>query len=98
MNGIAPDETEIVGGWVRGPDGIVSDEAGLRIDKLISGFLTFIGRDASGWFTLYRDPTDARLWEHHYPHGDYHGGGPPALRLVSAKEAQARYGLSVRVT
>ena len=47
-----------------------------------------LGHDESGWITLFRDPDDDRLWELDYPHGGWHGGGPPRLRVVSPEEAR----------
>lgn len=40
---------------------------------------------------LYEDPVDGRLWEHSYPKGDMHGGGPPALTVITLESARAKY-------
>ena len=45
-----------------------------------------LGADGGGWETLYRDPDDGRFWKLTFPKGHLHGGGPPALILVSIDE------------
>ncbi len=53
--------------------------------------LELIGRDRSGWNTLYRDPGSGQLWEVTYPMGEMHGGGPRALALINDAYARAKY-------
>jgi hypothetical protein len=74
---------------------MVGDEVTNRIDWLVEHHLVRIGSDQSGWDTLYKDPDDGRYWEHFYPHGEMQGGGPPALRLMSREDAEAKYGISL---
>jgi hypothetical protein len=50
---------------------------------------------SGAWETLYRDPSDGRYWERTYPSGELHGGGPPALRCMTADEARRKYGAVV---
>ncbi|MBW2453417.1 MAG: hypothetical protein JRI68_02850, partial [Deltaproteobacteria bacterium] len=43
------------------------------------------------WKTLFRDPSDGRLWERTYPEGHLQGGGPPMLSTVTEEQARRRY-------
>ena len=88
---IEPQETEIVGHWVEGPSGVEADANCRRIESLVRDYLVFVARSSSGWETLFRDPADGRLWERTYPQSEMHGGGPPSLGAISAKEAGERY-------
>jgi hypothetical protein len=88
---IASDEVEIRAGWVRSGDRVIGDSSAERIDRLIRGHLRELGRDATGWETLYVDPDDGRLWELIYPHSEMHGGGPPVLRYLSRPQARQKY-------
>jgi len=83
-------ETDLIGRWEDTPRGVVPDTTAQRIDWLIKHHLTEIR--TGDWTVLYRDPGDGRLWELTYPHGDWHGGGPPRLTCLSLAEAQLRYG------
>lgn len=58
------------------------DEEGKRIEYLISNYLVRINSDYSGWFVLYQDPNDNRLWELSYPDSEEEGGGAPMLRVI----------------
>jgi len=71
---------------------VVADEVVARINRLIQEHLLLLGHTSDGWSSLYRDPTDGRLWERTYPHSEMHGGGPPRLAAVKFEEAKARYG------
>lgn len=71
----------------------VADDACVRIDWLVKSRLERLAKDASGWETLYRDPQDGRFWEHTYPQGHMHGGGPPQLKVVSSDVAISKYGV-----
>ena len=70
-------------------DGVAASR---RIHYLVTHRLARLDTDESGWETLYRDPQDSRLWEHTYPHSGMHGGGPPALHVISPQAAAAKYG------
>ena len=91
---IRPHETEIRGSWTRSGREVVADDACRRIDQLASSHLEEVGHDATGWDTLYRDPTDGRYWELIYPQSNQHGGGPPLLRQVGPDELRSKYGVS----
>jgi hypothetical protein len=53
--------------------------------------LTLLGRDESGWCTLYCDEGTGELWEVTYPHGEMHGGGPRQLTRITHGDASRRY-------
>lgn len=92
MSKINPSETLITGTWLI-KDGIsAADDTCQRIAELVKFHLIELGKDFSGWDTLYRDPTDGRLWELIYPQSELHGGGPPQLRYLSTDEAKRKYG------
>ena len=83
---LSSSETSVVGAWA----GPAADDNARRVEWLTSERLE---RVADGnWTALFRDPKDDRLWELYYPQGEMHGGGPPALRLVSREEAVESYG------
>jgi hypothetical protein len=86
---LRPDETALVGRWEKTAHGVIADEVAKRIQHLIAGSLVKIA--GAGWETLYRDPNDQRLWELTYPHGEWHGGGPPALVNVTLEYASRKY-------
>ena len=88
---LAPSALELVGEWRLVDGRVLADEACDRIAQALPG-LTELARAEEGWSILYRDPSDARLWELTYPQSHLHGGGPPALRVMSAAEAGAKYG------
>lgn len=72
---------------------MVGDNACVRIDALISSYLKKLGYspESGAWETLFLDPDDGRYWELTYPHGEWHGGGPPALFNLSETDALAKY-------
>jgi hypothetical protein len=86
------DENFLRGQWITIKGEVIADETAKRIQHLVSCHLREIGRDASGWDALYRDPDDGRLWELTYPDSEAHGGGPPQLRTMTAEEAKTKYG------
>lgn len=88
---INSDEALICGSWLLVDNRVTGDEAAKRIEWLIKHHLQEIGRDASGWNALYRDPFDGRLWELSYPSSEDHGGGPPQLRNVRVEEVNALF-------
>ena len=94
MMNIKPDETMLVGQWVLDDGRPVADDVSKQIVALTQSQLVEIGRDASGWITLYRDPNDGRFWELDYPQSELHGGGPPRLRAISPEEARQKYSLA----
>ena len=88
---IRSDETEIIGNWIKVGEKIVGDVACERVHQLTVAYLNKIGRDWTGWETLYRNPADDRFWLHTYPLGHMHGGGPPALINLSEDEARLKF-------
>jgi hypothetical protein len=58
----------------------------VEIDKAISG-LESVGDHQYGWDSLFRDPKTRKFWELVYSPG----GGPRALRPISAHDARLRY-------
>jgi hypothetical protein len=85
---IQPTETQLTGKWLSRDGRGVADETCVRIKGLVRSHLRQLGRDASGWDVLYRDPDDGRLWELSYPQSELHGGGPPQLRCLMLDEAR----------
>jgi Immunity protein 27 len=92
---IKPSETLLTGRWIFENGHVVGDDVCKRIRSLANSYLVKIGADASGWDTLYRDPSDGRYWELIYPQGGLQGGGPPQLRYVTLDEAKQKYGTNV---
>lgn len=87
-------ETAIIGSWVISDGGVRADNNVMRIEELRKSHLTEVARSPDGWETLFRDPSDDRLWELTYPTSEMHGGGPPALIVIPAEAAAKKYGLS----
>jgi hypothetical protein len=59
---LQPNETEIRGAWLDTGGKVVADAACERIEWLVKLRLERLGSDATGWETLYRDPSGGRLW------------------------------------
>ena len=89
---LLPGETALVGQWLSQGASVAGDATCRRIESLIGEYLVSVARSLDGWCVLYRDPADGRLWEHTYPQGHLHGGGPPALHCISTSDAMAKYG------
>ena len=92
---LLPHEVELIGTWSLANGHAVADETCNRIKSLTGDFLEELARDESGWSTVYRDPSDGRLWELSYPLSSMHGGGPPRLAVISLELASQKYGLRV---
>jgi hypothetical protein len=92
---IKPSETALTGQWTLQGGRPVADDVCKRILALTSSHLVEVGRDASGWNALYRDPNDGRYWELIYPQSELQGGGPPQLRCLTAEEARQKFGAQV---
>jgi hypothetical protein len=90
---LRPDETELVGKWIEVAGIVDGDETCKRIEQLVRNSLDQVGNADSGWAKLFVDKNDGRYWELTYPHGDWHGGGPPSLACVSASYAKSKYKL-----
>jgi hypothetical protein len=54
---IKPSETVLTGQWILQGGRPVADDVCKRILALTKSHLVEVGRDASGWNALYRDPT-----------------------------------------
>jgi hypothetical protein len=93
MKALQPNETVLTGSWIDEGGSIKGDDICQRIEWLIKSHLKCLVKDSTGWDTLYRDPVDNRLWERTYPNGDWHGGGPPQLNVVSKEQASAKYNI-----
>lgn len=91
---LSSDETSLIGHWVLEKGKVIEDSVATRIQLLINNRLKKITTADLGWSNLFVDPQDNRFWELYYPHSEMHGGGPPALRLISAKDAIEKYGLA----
>jgi hypothetical protein len=89
---IEPGESSLVGHWVEEGGNMVADSTCLRIEVLVAKHLVRLATSPDGWATLYRDPTDGRLWERTFPFSHLHGGGPPSLVCISPAGAGQRYG------
>jgi|SRR5579863_1082471 len=90
-----PDETELVGRWIREEGNVVADDTAKRVTTLIRDWLEPVAGANRGWERLLRDPSDGRFWEVIYPQSEMHGGGPPTLRVVSGDDVRAKYGVEV---
>ncbi len=88
---LQPDEISLAGAWVASGNKVIGDETTLRIEWLIEHRLDRLACDKSGWDTLFRDRQDGRLWERTYPHGEWHGGGPPKLSVITPDAAKSKY-------
>jgi hypothetical protein len=86
-------EIAIIGKWISKQGVVKADEACNRIEQLKSNYLRKIAdsKEHGGWMVLYQDPQDMRYWELSYPQSELHGGGPPALTIISEKEARMKY-------
>ena len=90
---LTPQEVKLVGSWTFVNGNVTADDVTRRIEHLTQHHLIEIGRDASGWDVLYRDPDDGRLWELTYPSSEMHGGGPPTLQLLDNEAVRHKYGM-----
>ncbi len=91
MTAIESNEIEIIGQWHRKDDKIIADQNTKRIEWLVETYLREIS--GGGWETLFQDQHDGRYWELTYPHGEWHGGGPPKLTLLSMVEVKNKYNI-----
>lgn len=89
---LEPFESKLIAGSELRDGREVPDEAAMRIAWLIHSYLRVLASTDGGWATLFRDPSDGRLWEMTYPQSSLHGGGPRVLRVIAREEAIRRYG------
>jgi hypothetical protein len=92
---LKPEEPELTGKWEMVNGRVRGDATSERIQWLTTTHLqeVAISKESGGWETLFKDPDDGRYWERTFPHGDWQGGGPPRLALLSVEEAQSKYEL-----
>jgi hypothetical protein len=97
MKTLMPSETVLEGKWGLLNGKMVGDETTIRINQLITSTLAHVATSEDGWSNLYRDPSDGRFWEHTYPQGEMHGGGPPKLQVLTRDVAIKSYGRRVDI-
>lgn len=90
---LAPNETLLKGDWVFECGNMCGDAVEDRIGWLTSEQLVQVAIHPvyGAWEILYRDPTDGRLWELTFPHGDMQGGGPKQLQVIPRDKAIGKY-------
>jgi hypothetical protein len=96
MDHLLSDENELVGRWCESEGKIQGDAVCRRIERLTGGILQFVQShpEVGAWRRLFCDTSDGRYWERYYPQSELHGGGPPALRLLSDEELATEYGIT----
>ena len=95
MRKLKPEEAVLEGTWIQVGTSMRADAVALRIEELAETHLVELARDSSGWFILFEDPDDGRLWELSYLQSETHGGGPPRLVLIEREDARKRYSISL---
>lgn len=88
---INPEETLLVGSWKMDNGKMVADKVCQRIEKLMANYLRKVAE--GNWETLYQDPKYNRYWLLNYPYSDWHGGGPPSLKMITQTEVTEKFGL-----
>jgi len=76
----------LTGAWIVRDRAVVGDDVCAEIKRLLAEDLVELGRDESGWYTLFRDRRDGQFWERSYPQSELHGGGPPQLAPISTSD------------
>ncbi len=90
---LRPDESVLVGKWIEVNGAVDGDETCKRIEQLVRDSLDHVATCDAGWTKLFVDRNGGRYWELTYPHGDWHGGGPPTLTCVSDSCVRSKYKL-----
>lgn len=92
---LQPQEVELVGNWIAENGKVRGDPVCERIRWLAAHHLRKItvSPQYGAWETLFQDPDDGRYWEQTYPQSEMQGGGPPALKYLSAEQARTKYQL-----
>lgn len=93
MIALRPEETVLIGNWDQVGGLVDGDDNCKRIEQLIQEYLEHVATTDAGWTKLFVDKADGRYWELTYPHGEWHGGGPPTLTCISAVAARDKYKL-----
>ena len=90
FNELQATETVLEGYWLDLGSRMEPDAVCARIDWLVKERLKLCAESVSACTRLYRDPADGRFWE--YSHRGAVAAGPPALAVIAAADAEARYG------
>ena len=94
-NRIQPNETELIGHWVVEGDRARGDATCERVNWLTETYLVPIAYSlrppGHRQKTLYRDPSDGRLWERSFQQSEMHGDGPPRLMVLTPQQAGEKY-------
>jgi hypothetical protein len=88
---LRPEETEVIGMLLDLGGRLTGDAVADRVEWLTATKLEKLAENRAELAELYRDPRDHRLWERVLPFA----GGPPGLRVITAADAAARFGVSV---
>lgn len=78
-----PSEGGIIGQWIFVDGKMSADHNCQRIEWLVNNYLQKVDTADGGWTKNYQDPEDGRYWQHTYPKGYMHGGGPPMLECIT---------------
>jgi len=84
-------EKILTGKWVYEKGTVSKNQACERIEWMLENQLKQLGMDASGWDSLYLNPSDNSFWELIFPQSQIQGGGPPTLIYLSKEEARLKY-------
>lgn len=93
MINLRPCEYKLVGSWIAVNGAVDGDDNCKRIEELVRNHLQQVGASEDGWTMLFVDENDGRYWEQTYPHGEWHGGGPPTLTHVLPDYVRSKYKL-----
>lgn len=85
------DEFILIGSWKIVNGNVVSDEVCQRIENLIDNYLKKVSTEKTGWEILYQDKNDNRYWLLTFPKSDWHGGGPPTLKMLTEVEVSEKF-------
>ncbi len=88
---LQPFETKLQGTIIEKDGSPNFDGVAQRIAWLTENYLTYLTSDETGWFSLYRDPSDNRLWEKTFADSQLQGGGVPVLSVVTDAQAAEKY-------
>jgi hypothetical protein len=86
-------ETDLIGSWINGKDGLEADPIERRIGWLTKHYLREMATTPRGWDILYRDPNDDRYWELTYPRSVMQRAGPMRLTNIPKETARRKFGL-----
>lgn len=84
-------EKSLAGKFIFKDGKVVPNDVAARIDYLKNQVLVKVVTSDDGWSSLYKDPSDNRLWELAYSSSDSQGGGAPVLTFLTFNEAKNKY-------